>query len=119
MCLKTLSRKWKPWPIRCAQSKGAHTTTRSSKRYIFVKSNSTLQHILLGGAIAVVLAVFMRALAPPPAGQFTPNGPPAPQFSLPRAGAKVGGGTGAAGNLALQDAVQGRKAVLINFWFYS
>ena len=90
-------------------------TVRPDRRFLLVKSNSTIQHILFGGTIAIALAFLMRALAPPPPGQFTPNGPPAPAFSLPRAGSDAS----APANLALQDAVQGRKAVLINFWFYS
>jgi hypothetical protein len=72
------------------------------------KSSNTLKHLLVSGAIVIALTAMMSFFA-----QRQMNGllgQVAPQFSLPTTKGQP---------VALQDAINGRKAVLVNFWFYS
>jgi hypothetical protein len=72
------------------------------------KKPSMLKHLLVSGAIVIVLVWLMSLTAQQ---QMNGNvGKPAPQFTL---------STSKGRPVALQDAISGHKAVLVNFWFYS
>jgi hypothetical protein len=69
---------------------------------------SSLKHLLVSGAIVIALTGAMSFMTQR---QMTQNvGKPAPLFTLPSPSGRP---------VALQDAINGRKAVLVNFWFYS
>ena len=66
--------------------------------------------LLLVGAVAVgICAVISTVAQESMSGRVAPTA--APQFAL--------ADPIRPGKIALQDVVQGRKAVLVNFWFYS
>jgi hypothetical protein len=89
------------------QNSGGDKSTLNSSNHSNQKPNS-LKHLLVSGAIVIALTSAMSLMTQR---QMTQNvGKPAPLFTLPAPDGRP---------VALQDAINGRKAVLVNFWFYS